>query len=216
MRRTSHQLSTAAATHINNFVTRDHTPPDEFRRVGQEQLSAYPSVELRTNRVESVAGERGAFLVGLAGGSVRTRRILLCTGMLDEVLPIEGFAELWGHAIFQCPYCHGWEVQDRAWGFLVSPAHAERFFLFAMQARAWTDRLVVFTNAMFDVETSVQAKLEAAGIRLEVSPITRLVARGRGDQGAARARPVPRRRAGKPGGSQPRPRPDRSASAAAG
>src|SRR5688572_18883556 len=86
----------ATAEHIHNFVTRDGTPPDEFRRVGRQELATYPNVETRDVRVESVSGSRGAFRVDLASGSVETRRILLCTGMIDEMLPIEGFRELWG------------------------------------------------------------------------------------------------------------------------
>ncbi len=168
----------ATATHIHNFVTRDGTPPGEFRRIGQEQLSAYPSVQIRAHRVEAITGQRGAFQVELDGGSARARRILLCVGMRDEMIPLEGFDELWGHAIFQCPYCHGWEIQGRQWGFLVNPKRADHFFLFAMQARAWTDNLVVFTSGQFEVDPAVQAKLSDAGVRLETAPIAKLVSIG--------------------------------------
>jgi thioredoxin reductase len=33
--------------------------------------------------------------------------------MADEVPDVPGFAELWGGAVFHCPFCHGWEVRDR-------------------------------------------------------------------------------------------------------
>src|SRR5687768_1591765 len=99
----------AAADQIHNFVTRDGTPPHEFRRIGRQQLATYPNVETREVPVESISGTRGAFQVRLTTGTVEARRILLCTGMIDEMLPIDGFRELWGRGIFQCPYCHGWE-----------------------------------------------------------------------------------------------------------
>jgi hypothetical protein len=43
------------------------------------------------------------------------------------MLAIDGFSELWGHGIFQWPYCHGWEAQERAWGYLASAADLSHF-----------------------------------------------------------------------------------------
>jgi thioredoxin reductase len=167
----------AAADHLHNFVTRDGTSPLEFRRVGRQQLATYPNVEARDVCVESISGTRGAFQVGLTAGTVESRRVLLCTGMIDESLPIEGFGELWGRAIFQCPYCHGWELQDRLWGYLVRAADAPILLHFALQARGWTRDLVVFTDGQFEVPPDTRARLQGAGIRLETAPVARLVAR---------------------------------------
>lgn len=165
----------AAAIHVQNFVTRDGTPPTEFRRIAREQLAAYPNVEIRDVGVAAIEGERNAFTVSLAAGehaSVTARRILLATGMVDEMLPIDGFRELWGHAIYQCPYCHGWEIQDRRWGFLaLDPAHAA---MFALLAAGFTKHpLTVFG----DLPAEARAPIEAAGLRIETSPVKRLVGR---------------------------------------
>ncbi len=166
----------ATAEHIHNFVTRDGTPPDEFRRIAREQLAHYPNVEARDVRVASIAGKRGDFRVELTSGLVEARRVLLCTGMIDEMLPLEGFRELWGKAIFQCPYCHGWEAQDRRWGYLVLPASASHLLPFALQARGWSRDVTVFTAGAIDVPGEARARLESAGIRVETAPIARLVA----------------------------------------
>jgi thioredoxin reductase len=112
--------------------------------------------------------------------TVAARRILLCTGMIDEMLPIEGFRELWGRAIFQCPYCHGREIQDRRWGYLGRAADASHCLPFALQARGWTRDLVVFTNGAFEVPEPDRERLQAAGIRLETAPLSRLVVRDQG------------------------------------
>jgi thioredoxin reductase len=170
----------AAAEHVNNFLTRDGTPPDEIRRIAREQLGKYPNVEVRDARVAAITGSRGAFRVTLGdavgGDTVDARRILLVTGMIDEELPIEGFRALWGHSIFQCPYCHGWEIQDQRWGYLGRAADLAHVLPFALQARGWTRDLVVFTHGAFDLPAEAQATLAAAGIRLETAPIARLVA----------------------------------------
>lgn len=168
----------AAAVHIHNFVTRDGTPPGEFRRIGREQLATYPNVEARDARIDAVAGSKGAFRVEIAGETVEARRILLCAGMVDEMVPLEGFRALWGHAIFQCPYCHGWEVQDRAWGYLALPHMAAHALPFAMQMRAWSRDVVVFSAAGMTLPEEVQAQLRGAGVRVETAAVTRLVADG--------------------------------------
>ncbi len=166
----------AAAQGIHNFVTRDGTPPAEFRKLGRQQLAEYPNVSVQDAVVESIAGARGAFEVALASGRVEARRILLCTGMLDEMLPIEGFRELWGRSIFQCPYCHGWEVQDRRWAYLGRAEDAEHLLPFSLMARAWTRELAVFTGG-FELPAEARGTLKSAGIRLETAPVARLVAR---------------------------------------
>jgi thioredoxin reductase len=167
----------AAAVHLQNFVTRDGTPPQEFRRLGREQLATYPNVEVRDERVASLSGASGAFQVRLASSTVEARRVLLCTGMIDDIPPIEGFRELWGTSIFHCPYCHGWEVQDQRWSYLASPSHADKFAPFALKLRGWTRDVVVFTGG-FEVPAETRALLESAGIRLESAPVSRLVAQG--------------------------------------
>lgn len=167
----------AAAERIHNFVTRDGAPPDEFRRVGRQQLARYPDVEVRDVRVEGVSGARGAFRVELTSEAIDARRVLLCTGMIDEMLPLDGFRELWGRAIFQCPYCHGWEVQDRRWGYLARAADSSHLLPFALKARGWTRDVVVFTGGAFEVPDDVRLRLQAAGIRLETAPVSRLVSR---------------------------------------
>ncbi|WP_437611092.1 NAD(P)/FAD-dependent oxidoreductase [Sorangium sp. So ce834] len=164
----------AAAEHIHNFVTRDGTPPDEFRAIGRRELATYPNVEARDLRAEAIAGKRGAFQVTSAAGTVEARRVLLCTGLIDEPLAIEGFRELWGRSILQCPYCHGWEVQDRRWGYLARGAQSLHFPLLL---RGWTRDVVVFTSGAFDVPADVRARFSAAGIRVEARPVARLVAR---------------------------------------
>lgn len=167
----------AAAEHMHNFVTRDGTPPAEFRRIGREQLTPYPSVEVRDVRIEGVSGARGAFRVRLPDAVVEARRLLLCTGLVDEMLPIEGFRELWGHSIFQCPYCHGWEVQDRHWGYLARAGHTSHTLPFVLMLRSWTAHVTLFAHGEVELPEEVRRQLLAAGIRIEPAPAERLVAR---------------------------------------
>ena len=162
----------AAAVHIHNFVTRDGTPPHEFRRIGREELEAYPNVEVRDVAIEAIDGERGAFQVRLAEGEVAARRIVLCTGMVDELPELPGFRELWGTSIFQCPYCHGWEIQGRAFGALVSSVEMLEF---ALLLRGWSGRVVALTDGKFALPSEVAARLRSGGVEVDERPLARLI-----------------------------------------
>lgn len=164
----------AAAEQIHGFVTRDGTPPAEFRRLGRQQLAPYATVEIQESGVEEISGQRGSFQVRLPTGTVEARRILLCTGMIDEMLDIAGFAELWGRSVFQCPYCHGWEARDRRFGVLAGNLE---FLEFALLLRAWTGEVVALTDGKFAVPPEVAARLQTAGVSLDERRIQRLTAR---------------------------------------
>jgi thioredoxin reductase len=162
----------AAATHLHNFVTRDGTPPLEFRRIAREQLAPY-DVTVRDVAVETLDGAPDAFQARLGDSTeVAARRVLLATGMIDEMPSIPGFRELWGHAIFQCPYCHGWEVRDQAFGFLPRAPEMLEHGLFLQN---WSPDLVAFTQGAFEVPAATRARLESAGVRIEERRIERLV-----------------------------------------
>jgi thioredoxin reductase len=164
----------AAAEHIQGFVTRDGTPPAEFRSIGREQLQPY-DVEYQNTRVRSVERLGPRFQVLLEGGrTVETRRVLLATGMVDEVPELPGYRELWGKSIFQCPYCHGWEVRDQAFGVL---ATAEPFLDFGLFLTGWSQDVVVFTDGALAVPAEQRLRLERAGVRLEERRIRQLLAR---------------------------------------
>ena len=165
----------AAAEQVHGFVTQDGTPPADFRRIARRQLEPYRSVEARDAQVEEIRGERGAFQVRLPAGTVEARRILLCTGMIDELPDIDGYRELWGRSIFQCPYCHGWEVQDRKFGFL---APGPDLLDFALFLRNWTGDVVALTDGRYAVPPEARRRLEAGGVRVEERRIARLSASG--------------------------------------
>jgi thioredoxin reductase len=164
----------AAAEHVHGFVTRDGITPNEFRAQAREQLRPYSSVELRDVRVDAISGECGAFQVQLGPVSVQSRRILLCTGLVDELPEVEGFHALWGHTIVQCPYCHGWEARDRRFAYW---ATNPELLDFALLLRGWTHQVTLLTDGKFAVSAEAAARLASAGVRLEERPIQRLSAK---------------------------------------
>lgn len=161
----------AAAVHVQNFVTRDGIAPAEFRRVAREQLARYPNIDSRDVRVDEIRGERGAFQVRLEPGTIDARRVILCTGMVDDLPAIEGFRALWGTSIFACPYCHGWEVQDRRFAYLAPGVES---LTFSLLLRAWSSDVLVLTDGRFVVPPEMLRRLADGGVHVEDAAIARL------------------------------------------
>lgn len=105
----------APADAAHNFFTRDGTPPAELLQIGWEQLRPYATVQHHLAEVVSFKPIADGFEVQTADGTVfQSRRVLLATGVRDELPAIPGLAEYWGKGgVHHCPYCHGWEVRDQ-------------------------------------------------------------------------------------------------------
>ncbi len=106
--------STSAAVH--GFLSRDGASPAELRRIARGELDRYPSVQVRdttiTTATPATAGD--GFQVTTADGSTaQAWRLLLATGVTDELPPVEGLARLWGRGAYHCPHCHGWEARGQ-------------------------------------------------------------------------------------------------------
>ena len=99
----------APAGHIHNYLGREGTPPGELLAIGREEVAGYGG-EIVTGTVTSAdkVGD-GQFRVTLAdGATVRARRLLVTTGLVDVLPDVPGVAERWGRDVLHCPYCHGW------------------------------------------------------------------------------------------------------------
>jgi thioredoxin reductase len=156
---------------MQGFLSRDGMPPAELLAAGRAEVTGY-GVELFEDQV--LALEPG-FTVRLAGGAVLTaRRILVATGVGDELPDIPGVRERWGRDLLHCPYCHGWEVRDQALGVLgTHPAS----ILHAQLVRQWSDDVIFFAHTQ-EITANEQAQLDARGIRVEHGQVARLVIEG--------------------------------------
>ena len=161
----------APAEGVHGFLSRDGVSPAELYRIGREEAAAY-GVRIISGQVSGASGARGAFSVALEDGSVvRGRRLLIATGLADELPDIPGLRERWGKDVLHCPYCHGWEVQDQAIGILgTGPFAAHQALLF----RQWSANVTLFlNNAMEPTELELH-QLAARGITVVHGPVRAL------------------------------------------
>jgi thioredoxin reductase len=169
----------APSSGVHGFFSRDGIAPEELLEVGREQLEPYPSVEVRPTRVTDASGENGDFEVILDDGTlVRTRKLVLATGVVDELPEKPGFEELWGRGVYHCPYCHGWEVRDRPLAVLNPGEGAVQRAAFV---RNWSRDLVLLTDGPANLNEEGLRTLRALGIPVRQERISHL----EGDQGGA-------------------------------
>jgi thioredoxin reductase len=179
----------AASRAIHGFLTRDGLAPvAELRRLARDQLAPYATVSVRDIRVEALARlDDGRFRARLAGGEqIEARKVLLATGIVDELPDIPGFRELYGRGVWHCPYCDGFELRDRRIAVFGCDAGV------VAEARALTTLtgdLVVCSNGC-ELEPPDRARLAAMNVRLAAAPVVRLEPRPDGLAVAFRSGPA--------------------------
>ena len=136
----------AASRALHGFLTRDGTSPRNLLRIAREQLSPYTSVKLVRKEAIKARCVRGGFEVTLAdGGTLNCRKLLIATGVVDALPPLEGLAPLYGRSVFHCPYCDGWESRDRA---IVVYARSSKGVAFAIGLQVWSRDIVLCTDGI--------------------------------------------------------------------
>ncbi|MYT27581.1 MULTISPECIES: NAD(P)/FAD-dependent oxidoreductase [unclassified Streptomyces] len=161
----------APAAHMQGFLSRDGMSPAALLAVGRAELAAYgvPLIEARVEQIDP------GYFVRLAGGPVlRARRVVVATGLRDELPGIPGVRERWGRDVLHCPYCHGYEVRDQPIGVLgTHPGAVEH----ALLLRQWSADVVFFPHTL-EVGEEERERLAARGIRVAEGVIKQLVVDG--------------------------------------
>ncbi|WP_329395863.1 NAD(P)/FAD-dependent oxidoreductase [Streptomyces melanogenes] len=149
----------AAAAH--GLLSRDGIPPLELLKAGREEVAGYGG-RIVSDRAVAARRVDGGFVVETEGGSGFTaRRLLVTTGLADELPAIDGLRERWGRDVLHCPYCHGWEVRDLPIGVLATgPASLHQALLF----RQLSPRVTYFPHTGPGPDAEQLERLAALGI----------------------------------------------------
>lgn len=160
-----------ASQAVHGFLTRDGLPPRELRRRGREELKRYKTVRLKPLEAKTAQQVKNGFHITLSDNSRhRCRKLLLATGVVDELPQVEGLLELYGHSVFHCPYCDGWECRDQPIAVYGRGANAAGL---ALNLTQWSRDLVVCTNGR-RLSAKTTERLAAHNIGLRQDPIVRL------------------------------------------
>jgi thioredoxin reductase len=161
----------APAEGVHGYLTRDGMPPRELLGVGADEVRGYGGRVLAARAVSAERdGER--FVVRTADGQAfRARRLLVTTGLVDELPDVPGLRERWGHDVLHCPYCHGWEFRDQPIGVLgTGPWAVHQALLF----RQWTPRVTLFVNTAPEPTAEEWEQLAARDVAVVEGPVAEL------------------------------------------
>ncbi|MEV2268513.1 NAD(P)/FAD-dependent oxidoreductase [Nonomuraea africana] len=161
----------APATHMHGFLSRDGLPPAKLLELGRAEITRY-GVRLIQGRVEQIDHGYNVRMVG--GQVIKARRVLVATGLRDELPDIPGVHERWGKDLLHCPYCHAYEVRDQPLAVLGTHPGAVHQ---ALLLRAWSDDVVFFPHTL-ELTAQDRERLEARGLRVVEGEIERLVVDG--------------------------------------
>jgi len=155
------QPRNAPADGVHGLLGREGIPPLELVARGRDEVRGYGG-EIVGGEVTGARRDGDGFAVELAGGDhVRARRLLVTTGLSDELPDVPGLRERWGRDLVHCPYCHGWEVRDEPIGVLATgPASVHHALLF----RQLTGDLMFFQHRQPDLGDEPAEQLAARGV----------------------------------------------------
>ncbi|MGR4871427.1 NAD(P)/FAD-dependent oxidoreductase [Variovorax sp. LARHSF232] len=159
----------AAASH--GFLGQDGRAPGAIIEEAKAQLLAYPTlqwIDARVLAAKRIDDER--FELALEGRTLRARRLVLASGVVDELPAIDGLAQRWGKSVFHCPYCHGYELQQGRIGVLAgSPLSMHH----ALMLPDWGS-VTLFLNGAFEPDAEQQQALRSRGVAVESARVKRI------------------------------------------
>jgi thioredoxin reductase len=162
----------ARAAGLHGYLTRDGSEPGEFLRLARQELERYPTVEFHRGEVVEARRTSAGFSVVCAGGlQLSARKLLLATGVVDEIPEIEGFQELYGKSVHHCPYCDAWEWRNQP---LAVYGRGEPGTALALALTVWSDDVVLCTDGPGGVSEEEEQELDQAGIEVRQDRVVRL------------------------------------------
>lgn len=156
----------------HGFLGQDGRAPGAIQKQGREQLMAYETVTWLDGRAEQAQAADGGFLVHAENGKrYEARRLMLATGVRDDLPKIPGLAERWGKGVFHCPYCHGYEIgQGRIGVLAVSPQSMHH----ALMLPDWGETTFLL-NGAFEPDAEQAAALKRRNVTVEEAQVRAIV-----------------------------------------
>ncbi|WP_411375414.1 NAD(P)/FAD-dependent oxidoreductase [Arthrobacter sp. MPF02] len=175
----------APAEGVHGFLSRDGISPAEMLAVGRAEAERYGAAVVPGEVVAAAGDVHRGFELTLDGGArLRGRRLLITTGLRDELPDIPGLRERWGKDVLHCPFCHGWEVRDQAIGVLgTGPWSVHQSLLF----RQWSSNITLFLNNTVTPGDGELEQLAARGIKVVEGAVESLRVEGGSLRGVALA-----------------------------
>jgi thioredoxin reductase len=160
------------AQHSHGFLGQDGREAAAIAADGRAQLMKYPTVRwIEGSAREAQRVEQGFRVTLQDGAAYNAQRLVLATGVVDELPPVPGLAERWGGTVFHCPYCHGYELMEGRIGVLATGPLSMHH---AMMLPDW-GQVTLILNGAFEPDAEQLASLEQRGVAIERTPVKAII-----------------------------------------
>lgn len=159
--------------HAHGFLTRDGQSPAAIAALGRQDVARYPTVTFLDGAVDAARAVEGGFAVRVGDDQHQARRLIIATGVADELPAIAGLAERWGQSAYNCPYCDGYE---RELGAIAILATGPQSMHHAVLVAEWAGpgQATFFLNGAFEPDAAELATLAARAITVDRTPVVRV------------------------------------------
>jgi thioredoxin reductase len=156
------------ASHSHGFLGQDGRDPGMIVSEARDQLLAYPTVEwVSQPAIQASTSDAGFTVTVESGGQFAARRLVLATGVVDELPEVPGVSERWGQRVFHCPYCHGYELGGGQIGVLAASPLAIHH---ALMLPDWGPTTLLL-NGVFEPDADQLASLATRGVTVIDEPV---------------------------------------------
>jgi thioredoxin reductase len=158
------------AGHSHGFLGHDGQPPGAIAAKGKAEVLAYPMVTWKDALATEANRAPEGFVVRAGSNEFHGKRLILATGVVDELPSIPGLSESWGKRVLFCPYCDGYEFWLGSLGVLATRPQSAHF---AMIVSAWAapGQTTFFLSGQSDPDAHELAQLKSRGITIEREPV---------------------------------------------
>src|SRR6476646_5000402 len=159
----------AVTQESHGFITRDGIKPKEFREIAHKEIGRYPSVTYSKREVTSVIKNDNEQLFELITSEnderYQSKTIIIATGLKDVLPSIDNISDYYGKSLFHCPYCDGYELQDKPLVVIIGE-QVQATFSFIQTTYNWSKDLIVCTNGEAFQNSAQKSLLENKGIKI--------------------------------------------------
>jgi len=154
------------ASSSHGFLGQDGQAPEAIGAKGRAELLAYPTVAWREASVAEAQSIPGGFAVRAGTDEYQSKRVIVATGVVDELPAVPGLTERWGKTVFHCPYCHGYELERGRLGVLASSPLSMHMAALVSEWGA-PGQTTFFLNGAFEPDAEQLADLASRAIQVE-------------------------------------------------
>jgi thioredoxin reductase len=161
---------------LHGFLTRDGILPQDFLAKGKEEILSYGAEFMKDVVTDAEKTDQHFELTLAEGNNIQAKKILIATGIKDNLPPLPGIDRMYGKSVFHCPYCDGWESKDKR---IAVYANSKAAYVLSSSLKTWTDTVFIISDGSPRIRERERGILERNGIKIYAEKIKSL----KGNQG---------------------------------